>query len=132
MTDKGDLMNELARRTGLVPGEHAPAATVETAETEPVKLDEEPGSAWDQDKQGELLTSPPPTITISVSRKINLGNYESADAFVSLSGITAGMTQEDMEPLLETGKIGWELLRAAIHDKVQEMRRDADRAGGYE
>ena len=63
-----------------------------------------------------------PTITISMSRKINLGGYESADCFVSISGIKAGMTPEELTPLLDTGKVGWELVKHALAEKVREIK----------
>ena len=62
------------------------------------------------------------TITVSVSRKVNLGNYESADYFVSLSGLKAGTTAAEMEPLLETGRVAWERVRAAL---VAQMKQGA-------
>jgi hypothetical protein len=61
-----------------------------------------------------------PTITVSVARKVNKGNYESADFFVSISGITAGMTAEQMKPLLDTGRVAWEQVRAAL---VEQLKR---------
>lgn len=63
-----------------------------------------------------------PTITVSMSRKINLGNYESADCFVSISGIREGMTADDLAPLLETGKVGWDLVRDALAEQVRKSR----------
>jgi hypothetical protein len=67
---------------------------------------------------------PEPTITVSMSRKVNLGNYESADAFVSMSGVRANMTEEELDPLLETGKLAWDMVRNALIEKVREMRED--------
>ncbi len=61
------------------------------------------------------------TITISMSRKVNLGNYSSADCFVSISGIKAGMTVEELTPLIDTGKVGWELVKHALTEKVREI-----------
>jgi hypothetical protein len=63
-----------------------------------------------------------PTIAVSMARKINMGNFESADCFVSLSGIKAGMTPEEMAPLLDTGKVAWDLVRAALAEQVQMSR----------
>ena len=55
-----------------------------------------------------------PTISVSMSRKLNLGNYESADCFVSISGVRAGMTADDLGPLMATGKVAWEAVRAEL------------------
>ncbi len=60
-----------------------------------------------------------PTTTVSMSRKVNMGNYESADVFVSLSGVRAGMTAEELAPLLDTTKVAWDLVRAALVEQVR-------------
>lgn len=63
-----------------------------------------------------------PTITVSVAMKINLGNYESADAFVSCSGLPAGATAEQIEELLDTGKLAWSLMTKRLGEKVADIR----------
>jgi len=69
-----------------------------------------------------------PTITVSVSRKVNMERilsdprfkYESADYFVSISGIKAGMTAEEMAPLLDTGRVAWDVVRAALVEQIKK------------
>jgi hypothetical protein len=63
-----------------------------------------------------------PTTTVSMSRKINMGNYESCDVFVSLNGVRAGMTPEQLAPLLNTTKIAWDLVRAQLIEQVQAAK----------
>ena len=63
-----------------------------------------------------------PTLTISMSRKINLGNYESADCFASISGVRAGMSEEELAPLIETGRVAWEQVKAALLDGMKRVR----------
>lgn len=63
-----------------------------------------------------------PTLTISMARKINMGNYESADCFVSISGVTAGMSAEEMAPLLETGKVAWDQVKMALLDGMRKIK----------
>ncbi len=61
--------------------------------------------------------------TISLSRKVNLGNYESADVFLSISGITSDSTKEEMESLLE-GNVNeaYRLLKTHIHHKIRDIK----------
>ena len=63
-----------------------------------------------------------PTITVSMARKVNMGNYESADCFVSINGVSAGMTAEDMAPLLDTAKVAWDQVRAALVEQVRQTK----------
>ena len=69
-----------------------------------------------------MADTPQPTITVSMARKIKLGNYESADCFVSMSGVTAGMTAEEMAPLLNTAEVAWGEVRAALADEIARTR----------
>lgn len=63
-----------------------------------------------------------PTVSVSVAMKVNLGNYESADAFVSVSGLREGATAAEIEGLLDTGKLAWSLMTTRLRDKVTEMK----------
>ena len=63
-----------------------------------------------------------PTISVSMSRKLNLGNYESADCFVSISGVKAGMTADDLAPLMATGKVAWDAVRAELIAGLKQVR----------
>jgi hypothetical protein len=69
-----------------------------------------------------------PTITVSLARKINTGNYTSADVFVSLSGLKAGMTPADIEPLLVVGKFAWEAAREALLEQIKIARKGKEDA----
>lgn len=62
------------------------------------------------------------TVTLSVSRKVNLGNYESADVFMSINNVPLGARAEDIEAALVTGKITFDLLKVAVTDRARELR----------
>jgi hypothetical protein len=34
------------------------------------------------------------------------------------------MTEDELDPLLETGKLAWDMVRNALIEKVREMRED--------
>jgi hypothetical protein len=61
-------------------------------------------------------------ISMSVSRKVNLGNYESGEVFLSLSDVPVGATQEQVEDALQTSKIVWDVLRADVNKKAVALR----------
>jgi hypothetical protein len=62
------------------------------------------------------------TVTVSIAMKVNLGNYESADAFVSLSGLREGASVEEIESLLDTGKLAWSVMTERLSEKVNDLR----------
>lgn len=61
-------------------------------------------------------------ISMSVSRKVNLGNYESADAFLSLSDVPVGATAEEINAAIVTSKIVFDALKDEIVAKTAAMR----------
>ena len=64
------------------------------------------------------------TVTMSLAMKINLGNYESAEAFVSLSGVDETTTLEDIQFILDgPGKIAYDELKARLGERISAMRR---------
>ena len=73
------------------------------------------------------MEKPEPTTTVSMSRKLNMEfhggrKYESAEVFVSLNGVRAGMTAEELKPLLDTTKIAWDLVRAQLVEQVAKAK----------
>lgn len=61
-------------------------------------------------------------VGVSISRKVNLGNYESADVWMAVTGIAADTTLEDVEAALAAGALGYKALKAALTVKIQEIR----------
>ena len=63
------------------------------------------------------------SVSISVSRKINLGNYESADAFLSISGVTEETTEAEIDELLDgKGALAFKKLADRMREKVDTLR----------
>lgn len=64
----------------------------------------------------------PPRVSISIGRKINIGNYESVDIFYSLNNIPASIEPLDLESLMETGDACYQFLRRKIVERTAELR----------
>jgi hypothetical protein len=61
--------------------------------------------------------------TISLSMKVNLGNYESADCFISVQNITDDTTAEEVEALLDgPAKISYDLLKTRVAARARALK----------
>jgi hypothetical protein len=61
--------------------------------------------------------------SISISMKVNLGNYESAEAYLSVNNITADTTPEEIQSLLDGPvKISYDELKIRMKEKIQQLR----------
>lgn len=64
-----------------------------------------------------------PTVTVSLSRRVNLGNYESADVFMSVNGVTMETTEEDINALLDgPGALAYKCVAARLKEKVAQIK----------
>lgn len=63
--------------------------------------------------------------SVSLSQKVNLGNYERAEVFMSLSNVPADATVEDINAALDAGKIVYDALRQRMRIKVAAARESA-------
>lgn len=73
-------------------------------------------------EEGAAVNVNPIRVSVSLSRKINLGNYESADAFVSLSDVPLGASEADIEEALDLGRIIWDAMKPRLIEKTRELR----------
>ncbi len=69
----------------------------------------------------ELYTEP--RISVSIERKINLGNYENVSIFMAVSGVEPGATTDEIEELLVTGDRAFELLKTRVGAKIQSIKK---------
>jgi len=60
--------------------------------------------------------------TLSVSMRTNLGNYESAEAFMSVSNITKDTTPEEVSELLDGSEVSYELMKKRLHQRVIDLK----------
>lgn len=66
-----------------------------------------------------------PKVTVAVDMKVNLGNYESASVGLILSQLPAGATEQDIDALLDTGRLAYDMMRERLKSKVAETRANA-------
>ncbi len=74
------------------------------------------------------MSSDEPRIAVTIDRKINLGNYESASVGLVLSGVKVGATVEEIDAMLDTGRIMYDQMRARLQEQVIERRRQGGAA----
>ena len=62
--------------------------------------------------------------------KVNLGNYESAEVWLSVSGVEPGTSTEEIDDALETGKLAYERIRERMREKVAALRAEGGALNG--
>ena len=57
----------------------------------------------------------------SISRKVSDGNFGGAEAFISVSGISADTAAEEVEELLDTTKIVYDAMKGRLLQRVADL-----------
>ena len=65
-----------------------------------------------------------PRAAISVTRKVNLGNHESADVFIYISGLTADTTDEEIKEILATTAHTYDIVRRRVQAKAEQLKEN--------
>jgi len=78
-----------------------------------------------EDQQGQPVPPKPLSATISITRKINLGDYNSTDVFISIGNVTHETTDEDVALLLD-GPVAdtFELIKQRIVAKTKILKAE--------
>lgn len=65
------------------------------------------------------------TATVSLAQKVGLPNYGDAQCFLSLSGIKADTTPEEIDQMLDQAKLAWSAIANRIRARVREINAEA-------
>lgn len=63
-------------------------------------------------------------ICVTVGMRLNLGNYESADASICLSGIEANAPEAEIQEMLDTSKIAFGMIKNKLRDEINKVREE--------
>ena len=63
-----------------------------------------------------------PRVTIAIDQKLNMGNYESASVGIILSSLPIGVTEAEIEALLDTGRLAYDKMCTRLAAKVAARR----------
>lgn len=63
-------------------------------------------------------------VCVTVGMKANLGNYESADASICLSGVPANASDGEIDEMLDTAKVVFSKIKTRLLEKIGELRED--------
>lgn len=69
------------------------------------------------------------TVSVYITRKVNLGNYESVDFNVALNNVEVGATDAEMEEALATGEQAIRLIATHLRQKIQDAKVGAGGLG---
>lgn len=65
-----------------------------------------------------------PMISLTLSRRVNLGNYESADVSVTLSRIPFEADERMIQDMLDTSNIAFSVMRQDLRNKIAKIRME--------
>ena len=63
-------------------------------------------------------------VTVTITRKINLGYYESTDLFFGVTNVPVDATNEEIEEALTTGDRAFHFLREHVRQRTQEAMQE--------
>lgn len=63
----------------------------------------------------------PARVTLSVTRKVNLGDYESTEIFMSV-GVDAESTPEEIQTAVQTGEVLFNAVASSVKAQADRLR----------
>ena len=63
-------------------------------------------------------------VSVSVARKLNLSNYESADIFIAVSGLEPGAGEAEIEEALATGDRAFAIIKKHLRAQMEAARKE--------
>lgn len=74
-----------------------------------------------------------PSTTVSIAMKVNLGNYQSADVFVSLNQIPWSATVAEIEQAIDGPVVvAAEHIAKRVKERIREIRGDGEGRGEHD
>lgn len=108
--------------TGAADPQQGPPLTREDIDESLERLKENEGTTGTMTEPDNIIK-----VSVSATQKINLGNYESADVFFSLSNIPSGATEEQIEAALETGEMAFKYVKNEVGKQAGIVRLNMER-----
>jgi hypothetical protein len=65
-----------------------------------------------------------PKIYVSIERKVNLGNYESASVSMGISQLPFDADEETIRRAMETQSLAYKILAGELRTKIAKIRRE--------
>ena len=65
-----------------------------------------------------------PTVSVSLTQKVGLPNYGSAEAHIAIYNLPADAPEEMIESLLATGALAYNRLAGVLKQRVTKIRED--------
>ena len=62
-------------------------------------------------------------VTVAITRKISLGNYEMVDLHMAVANVEPGTSKKELEEALQTGELALQVIKKHMGQRIAEARQ---------